>query len=471
MPTELFHWVIFGLHLAAALLITFGVWFRCSPDLWAVHARADTYSRELGRGSPGLWLQPDDDELWAACSAPGELPLRCYQHDLPLYNYNPPRLGWNLFGLLGHFEWISASYAFFYIEGQRWASSAWVVSAAMAAVGTLLFLPLRGEQVFWNQTLLQVLAGAGSALVFYSHRGIHAAPTQGGEENTPLVSKGRWQIPRGWPLRGAGSLQTGSYRLATLPALRYMEYCATASELFVAVLALFVRDAPIFLSLGGYLLIFLTNLYGLLLHYSLVADHATTRLGCPACTALPRSLQMAPVAAMRGRPLVVPRAWLGPEASTNTDPEPVAVPIDASEAGRWGWGGLANFFTRQYAWGSFIASNTSTLLNSWMAFLAAISLVFYQQTFLFSPDPPAYVVFAGWSLLVTYSSFGIWFTLVYTYPEWWARRTSLLWLCGGGAQETYVLIVRGLDVLSVAAKLSIVGAMSYGFVFAADGQC
>jgi hypothetical protein len=44
-------------------------------------------------------------------------------------------------------------------------------------------------------------------------------------------------------------------------------------------------------------------------------------------------------------------------------------------------------------------------------------------------------------------------------PDWLAPR------------ETYELAVRGLDILSVSAKLSIVGALSFGFVFRAEGRC
>jgi hypothetical protein len=110
----------------------------------------------------------------------------------------------------------------------------------------------------------------------------------------------------------------------------------------------------------------------------------------------------------------------------------------------------------------------ATLLNSWLAFALALALVLYQQTFLFSGDPPWFVVMSGWSLLVMYTLFGLWVSAVYTYPAYWA---SALGGWGGGLEETYLLTVRGLDVLSVVAKLSVVSMLSFGFVFSADGRC
>ena len=118
------------------------------------------------------------------------------------------------------------------------------------------------------------------------------------------------------------------------------------------------------------------------------------------------------------------------------------------------------YWLQRRVWGSFIASNLSTLLNSWLAYLVSIMLIFYQQTFLFSPEPPVFVRFAGWSLLVSYSSFGIWVTLIYWFPE----RTQKLCWCSK-ITETLQLTVYGLDILSVSAKLSIVGSLSYGLIF------
>jgi hypothetical protein len=259
------------------------------------------------------------------------------------------------------------------------------------------------------------------------------------------------QWKRATPLQGLGNLRAGSLRLATLPALRFAEYTITASELFVAVLSLFVADAPAFMSLGGYALVMLCNLYGALLHYSLVADHAD-----------PSGPELQAGCARGWRELVIPRGWL------RVDPPPPSAVTAPTLPAVHGWGWSEEFLSRRYAWGSFIASNTSTLLNSWMAFALAMVLVFYQQTFLFSSDPPWFVVMSGWSLLVFYTSFGVWVTAVYLYPE---RVGGLFARSGQPLEETYLLVVRGLDILSVLAKLTVVSFLSFGFVFSADGRC
>jgi hypothetical protein len=133
-----------------------------------------------------------------------------------------------------------------------------------------------------------------------------------------------------------------------------------------------------------------------------------------------------------------------------------------------GWGWSEDVLSRRYAWGSFIASNNSTLLNSWFAFALAMLIVLYQQTFLFSTEPPWFVVMSGWIVLVMYTLFGAWVSAVYMSPAYWAEALGG-W--GTGLEETYLLIVRGLDILSVVAKISIVGILSFGFVFSADGYC
>ena len=72
MAVDTFHWVIFGLHLAGALMITFGIWFRCDPDLWVSRMRVDTYELPAGNGSAGLWWQPGNETLAAECGALGQ---------------------------------------------------------------------------------------------------------------------------------------------------------------------------------------------------------------------------------------------------------------------------------------------------------------------------------------------------------------------------------------------------------------
>ena len=497
---DTFHWAIFGLHLAGALMITFGVWFRCDADLWVSEMRVDTY--DLPVNSTGLWwYSPHDNdnrtELLARCSALNATQTRhCFAEDLPLYERTPSDLGWHLFALLGHFEWVSAAFAFFYIEGS-WNKQSWKVSVAMSGLGTLLFLPMRGGHVFVNEVGLLVANFVISASVFYGYRNVHgypgpsSSPPPQPEQREPtatlvfvppepqVVQNSGYHVMRIPPhMSGRGNLKTDSLRLAELPAMRFSEYCITASELWVAVLAVFVKDPPAFMSIGGYALILLCNLYGLLLHYSLISKEMTVELKAR----VPDQLSMRHKRLAGRRNWVIPRQWTRMNAGAGGDaeqPAPVEQPranpavTEPSEQEKLSaYEMIQLHMVERRVWASFIASNISTLLNSWLAYLVAIALIFYQQTFLFSPDPPAFVVFAGWSLLASYTSFGLWITLLYWSPGWVYK--CCVWcpcICTPKSLDTLAIAVHGLDILSVSAKLSIVGSLSYGFVFQADGRC
>jgi hypothetical protein len=434
-----FHWVIFFIHFAAACIITFGVWFRCDPDLWVSKMSVDTY--RVQPNSSGLWWYERHESDVARCSSQDAGGSRvCFNVDLPLYEKLPSNLGWHLFLLLGHFEWISTAFAFFYVKYPWSKYSAWV-SIVIVWVGTLFFMPFRGK-VFVNEIFVIVLNMIVCTWVFWYYRDAHkrsgfAPDTQEPAPPSSITAR----------LSGNGNLVADNLQQVQWPAMRFAEYTITAAELYVAVLSVYVQDPPAFMTICGYILILLTNLYGLLLHYSLVSDNVEKVL-----VRLDAKQEYAPVTtfemACARRPIKVPPFML----SANPEPSP-----DTSNQSE---------FLRRYAWGSYIASNTSTLLNSWLAYLVAIGIIFYQQTFLFSSEPPAFVVFAGWNLLVTYSSFGIWITFVYWFPKFAEKTCRCV-----KDHETYTLAVKGLDILSLAAKIAIVGALSYGFVFQSEGRC
>ena len=464
MAVDSFHWIIFGLHLAGALIITFGIWFRCDPDIWVSRMRVDTYDLPAGNNS-GLWWGVSQDAAADCQNDPHS--MRCFRDDLPLYEAQPANLGWHLFALLGHFEWVSASFAFFYIEGQ-WNPYSWMVSTGMVGVGTLFLLPWRGA-VFANEVAMLLINAGICAAVFYSYRGVHPSeePSSQAEDTSNQESqsgkngpKSRWMAMRVPPsllqpgqqsaaLLGAPDLKPESLRQVSLPAMRFAEYCISASELWVAVLAVFVTDPPAFMGIGGYALILMCNLYGSLLHYSLVSDNATARLAGRAGPARPPARRDR---RRRALSMTIPREWISEESRLQRLSSEALV---ASRA------------LQQQVWGPLIASSMSTLLNSWLAYILAIALICYQQTLLFSKEPPAFVVFAGWSLLVFYSSFGVWITVVYFFPS---AIASAFGLCAQ-IDDVYRLATSGLDVLSVCAKLSIVGSLSFGFVFRAEGRC
>ena len=443
--TDVFHWIIFAFHFIAALVLTFAVWFRCDPDNWVSRVRVDTYS--VQNGSAGLWWNDQDADLVRRCTLSNATESReCFNADLPLYERDPSNLGWHIFLLLGHFEWISSAFAFFYVK-QPWSHHAWQISTGIALVGTLFFMPYRGT-LFVNEVVLLWINFVVTASVFVNYRSIHKRDEPRPQPPSGVLARFRLALPKA-ELTGEGNLVPTKLAHLQLPALRFCEYCITASELWVAVLCVFVQDPPAFMTLGGYTLILLTNLYGLLLHYSLVSDNMKTYLAAPTANfpvTIPLALEMQQPQSHR-KTLRVPYSMLSVQPSQRM-------------------GDAFRTMMQRRVWGSYIASNTSTLLNSWLAYLVAVALIFYQQTFLFSSEPPVFVVFAGWSLLISYSSFGIWVTLLYWFPEFVTKLC-----CCAKEKELYVLEVYGLDILSLSSKLSIVGSLSYGFIFREEGRC
>lgn len=443
--TNWFDIFIFCFHLAAALGITGGVWLRCDPDLWKTDLFVDTY--EIQNGSAGLWWDTRENGDISKCSlANSSLDKQCFALDLPLYEKKLGYIGWQLFALLGNFEWISSAFAFYYI---RWSGSKhnWWISSIMVCLGTLIFMPWRGSTVYVNQIILQLLNMIACIFVFrvYNHvidsDWLDNSGNVADQSAAKLISEG--STDQAMNFKAKSLLIPTKLTHAHLPALRYAEYCITASELWVAVFSVYVQDAPAFMSLGGYLLIFLTNLYGMLLHYSLITDNAESKLGIS--MKIPSVLVMKSASGVR-RGLRVPWSML----STDPDRQFYYTAMEKDE---------------QQLWGAYITSTTSTLLNSWLAYVVAMGIIFYQQTFLFSSEPPAFVVFAGWSLIVSYTSFGIWMSIVYCYP-WLATR-----VCCCVKKDIYEIALYGLDVLSLSSKLSIVGSLAYGFIFRAEGRC
>jgi len=442
--------------------------------------RVDTYKPQIN--SSGLWLKTDG-ELARQCEALAfgdvlstrELYTRCFDQDLPLYEGEPAHLGWHLFALLGHFEWVSSAFAFFYIEGP-WNHHSWWISTAMVSAGTIFFLPWRGT-AFVNETLLLLVNMGACAAIFYNYRNVRntspedsqsqESESDQGSANSAAVPKSRLmvvKVPRALLKTETPGFEATSLKEVHLPAMRFAEYCISASELWVAVLAVFVTDPPAFMSVGGYSMILLCNLTGILLHYSMASDVATRTLA----SQMSMLKRIGSRSARRNRTLSmhVPKEWLSKSLPADTqENDKNASGKGDSKADNTNEYNTA-VIVQQSIWKNIIASSMSTLLISWLVYITATSLIFYQQTLLFSPDPPAFVVFSGWSLLVFYSSFGFWVTVVYFFPHCVVNT-----MCSCTGLNTYRLTTLGLDILSVSAKLSIVGALSFGFVFREEGRC
>lgn len=186
--------------------------------------------------------------------------------------------------------------------------------------------------------------------------------------------------------------------------LRYAEYAITAPELFVAVLCIFIVEPPAFMPLTALALIAMCNLGGLQMHWALAAarepDHA------------PEEREL--------RGIRVPAAWLLPPPSRKE---------------------------RDAGWSKSISLVECGLLDTWLLYAAAVALVGYQGQLLVLSGPPWYVTASAWFLLASYTSFGVWATLVY------------------GMGWSDAALNGGFALLSPMAKVGIVGMLAFAFAF------
>lgn len=202
---------------------------------------------------------------------------------------------------------------------------------------------------------------------------------------------------------------------ATRVALRYAEYAITAPELFVAVLCLFIVEPPAFMPLLGLALICMCNVGGLQMHWGLSAAREPDTMGARDYEEGENDL----------RALRVPMSWLPrqPASSSNHSME------------------------KGSDWGKSIGLIECGLLDTWLLYAAAMSLVAYQGQLLLLTAPPWYVTASAWFLLLSYTSFGIWATLCYAVG--WCDAT----------------LDAGFALLSPMAKVGIVGMLAFAFAF------
>ena len=204
----------------------------------------------------------------------------------------------------------------------------------------------------------------------------------------------------------------GALDPAVKVGLRYAEYAITAPELFVAVLCVFITEPSAFMPLAGLILIAMCNLGGLQMHWALIV------LRSPDADDPERPPQQQP---KKQQQLRVPKNWTHPdqpeEEHGNESLDLLAAMLDCG------------------------------LFDTWVLFIAAMSLIAYQGQLLFLTDPPWYVTATAWFLLVNYTSFGIWATLCY------------------GLQWSDDTLDTGFAVLSPVAKLGIVGMLAFAFAF------
>jgi hypothetical protein len=396
---DAFRLVTFLLHFASAIFLA-GVALSCSGD---VVTRAYTESTTDSTGFPLV--------MNATCRDPYS--QECFYGMAQAYDVRQEGLQWNVFALLAGFEWLSASFALYYLLEylDTFVPHAWGVGACQVwnLVGIALFMPYAMRITLLQSGLTALsLVGAGvmqfagdvqSGLAVRRHGGagedeeLLFYPTERQAEFEWVEDGGRlWQIPKKAAKGVQKAAEEAIPRSHIHVILHYSEYCASASLLYVAVLILFVQDPLTWAVTVGFTGVFLCNLAGIMAHLSKMDQH--------------------------NKP---PSRWY------NLD-----------------WVNDGNHFKL-------------FMLHSWTGLALALGVIFYLgKEGLTNEGVPVWVRFVLWNLLVTYSLFGILATALYALmgtmhnPETFNRWMGWLdW---------------GLSVLSVAAKLPIAFTVYYGLV-------
>lgn len=517
-----FRFIIFMLHFVAACTITFFVLLRCDQSVFTAKVYIDTISHESGLLP---FVLQDSSVLNHTCYSDTYDREKCFRQGLPIYEKEIEYLGWHVFVLLAYFEWVSSAFAFLYIK-RTTGNHAWIASILIVIVGTLLCMPWN-MRVYVNEILFIGYSTVACIVVFYLMRhqcntykeierveanedeesdttqllpeipdnfsfdiqppsapqqantfALHHTTVNHGQgllskmnsvmhnRHSPEDGHRYLRIPKHFGSRSSTTLHAmilSSQDLhpgiatnitdAYAPILRFTEYSITAAFLFVAVLCIFAPDTPAFMAFLGFYSVCTCNVLGVLMHYGVLmhnADSNNTWLKSEYKQKKQNKLNFLNIP-LNGSPPNQNNSITIPSATTMTpdqdDNTPTTTPPNKQQ--------------------NSILLNCD-LFHSWLAYVCALLILGYQGNLLLSHRAPWFVVFSAWMLLVSYSSFGIWATVAYKLP-WLLSQKWLRVMCVSKTKTVGQILVRGLDILSLAAKLSIVMSLASGFVF--QGTC
>ena len=331
--------ITFLLHFGSAIFLL-NLTFRCS-NVFKTNVYTETVTDNVGYA---LIMN-------SSCYDPYD--RECFYGLPQSYDVIQYSLSWNVFALLSAFEWLSASFALFYLKDvlKHWLSNAseMIIATCLIwnAIGIFTHMPY-GMPLTMLQagiTALSLLAASASQITFM-------LPIEPDNHST-CTPEGRGMIvpPTSQLKRNTPDGTNQNVREGNRVIQHYTEYCTSASLLFVAVLILFVPDPVAWAPLFGFTGIMICNITG---------------IGAHNC-----KLDL----------------------------------VDDSPATPWydlDWTKCGNHFKL-------------FLLHSWLALLGSIMIIIYlARDSLTSSDVPVWVRFILWNLLVTYTLFGVWATLCYT---------------------------------------------------------
>ena len=202
---------------------------------------------------------------------------------------------WNPFALIFVFEWLTAGFALrplrYFTEHTDRLLAIWI-AWLVAGLGVFMAWTFTNSGGFCPSMFISVLASfvASGFMAYVTLRpppglenmlaGKHHFKKLASEDYQDVHGR-LWKVPQcvqGLRVRKTleapdGQVVTGSfvdeaYENGMGVVYRYAEYCITAPLLFLAVVCLMVVDAPAWLFLTGYWLVFVCNAIGITLHVS-----------------------------------------------------------------------------------------------------------------------------------------------------------------------------------------------------------
>lgn len=293
----------------------------------------------------------------ASCS-PSESKTSCFFSVVQSYDVNQDGLKLNVLALLAAFEWISASFALFYLVDVSHAVFFWtpMVSNLWNALGVLIFMPYTMPLGVF-QTGITALSLLASTMALINETFQRETKKDGGDQEQTSEFIHRVKMyqsvsmvdSRGYRVVGQSPFQPVKKLTPTQTILHYTEYCTSASLLFVAVSILYMPDPLSWTIAISFVSILLCNLTGIGAHFSKLDQHNTTSTH-----------------------------WYD---------------LDWSKPG--------NHFKL-------------FMIHSWSCLCLALCILIYNSwSSLSSTDVPLFVRFTLYNLLVTYSLFGIAATICY----------------------------------------------------------
>ena len=382
--------ITFVLHFISAIFLL-NLSIRCSKDI-----KTWTYAESV-TDSVGFALVMN-----ATCSDPYS--RECFYGFPQAYDTVQHGLSWNVFALLAAFEWLSASFALYYLSdvAGRWWTNAVENTLAVClvwnAIGLLALTPYSMPLTMMQTgvTALALLAASAAQITSTLDTVYSGNITQRGEQPIDL-----FDTPAGLvvPVKLTNNPSTQPPLHAPIiytnrVILHYTEYCTSASLLFVAVLILFVPDPVSWAPLFGFVGIMICNITGIGAHYSIIKP--------------------------------IPHDYKSPQWSD----------LDWTKEG--------NHFKL-------------FILHSWLALLSSMFIIVYLAGYsLTSNDVPMWVRLILWNLLVTYTLFGVWATICYSVADR-SRKDNQF-------DRWMDRLDYGLTILSAAAKLPVAYTVFYGLV-------